>query len=114
MRSFLIYPSDDKKETGTDDFHWSIVAICFTHFDEFKAFLLDLVKVIRRMRDSIRNTSNSMEILELCFFKFELLFRWICIVETTNKLAFIVFGSCSIKICCFGMSNMQITTRLRN
>jgi len=74
-------------------FQWSIIAICFAHFDEFDTFLFDLIKVIRCMGNNVGNAAKGMEVLELSIFKLDLLFRWVGIVKSNNKRPLVVFSS---------------------
>ena len=90
-----------------------IVRICMTLFDHAHSQLLQLVKVVGRVRDHIGLDAKERQIFYNRILKFLLFLTWICIVESHDETALVGLGKVLVEDRSLRMADVQVATRLR-
>ena len=91
-----------------------VTDISFSFFDQFDGCFIHLSKVIRSKEKSVLPVSTKpFDISFNRFYKFTFFFCRVCIIKTHIKLAVVFLGKSVIQKNGFGMSDMEVSIRLR-
>lgn len=109
-----------------------VVCVCLALFDHLNRKFVEVIKVVRSVRDFVTVNTHELQILHDGFFELALqkvcqssvptlnpsvhthpLLRRVGIIETDDHFALIHLGKVLVEERSFGMANVQITRRLR-